>query len=132
MPNPLPEPLPLPAPAVGPALFRHDPYAIHRRSLVTDPESLGERSDLQPEARADAQARSVERSDADEPCSAVCGMQKIEGAKNEKEALCSVEGLRATLECASCIDDAWPDTTWEESAMAEYDRIVEACESNAM
>ncbi|KAL7424624.1 hypothetical protein Q5752_000308 [Cryptotrichosporon argae] len=66
---------------------------------------------------------------ADDACADVCGLHRVEGAHNEREALCSAEGLRATLACAECIDTTWPDTTWEDSAMAEYDRILSACEA---
>ncbi|WVQ80992.1 hypothetical protein IAT38_003099 [Cryptococcus sp. DSM 104549] len=63
----------------------------------------------------------------EDSCEAVCGVHRVEGAKNEREALCSAEGLKTTLSCAQCIDRTWPDTTWEDSAMAEYERIVSAC-----
>ncbi|EIW67885.1 hypothetical protein TREMEDRAFT_33167, partial [Tremella mesenterica DSM 1558] len=62
-----------------------------------------------------------------ETCKDICGMYRVEGAHNEREALCSSHGLQATLECAQCIDSTWPETSWEESAMAEYERIVSAC-----
>lgn len=84
---------------------------------------------------------------SEDACSAVCATHYIAGAKTEREALCSPKGLQNTREsawqwcicgheqrvngvvdCALCIDNTWPDTTWQESAMAEYERIVEACE----
>ena len=31
------------------------------------------------------------------------------------------------MACATCIDSTWSDATWEDSEMAEYHRIVDAC-----
>jgi hypothetical protein len=68
---------------------------------------------------------------SDEACQEVCGLHRIEGAASEREALCSDEGLRNTLECALCIDTTWPDTTYEDSALAEFERIKQACGDGA-
>ncbi|WVF66287.1 hypothetical protein IAT40_001027 [Kwoniella sp. CBS 6097] len=70
------------------------------------------------------------QTETEEPCVSICGVQRVEGAKSEREALCSVIGLQATLACAKCIDETWPETTWEDSAMAEYERIVSACDDS--
>ncbi|GFZ43716.1 hypothetical protein JCM24511_01436 [Saitozyma sp. JCM 24511] len=118
--------------ANSPILFAKDPLSIHKRSAL--PEAAPEPIALS-ESSSDITARSAssedsELSDTDQDegsCSDVCGIRKVQGARTEREALCSMEGLRATLECAQCIDSSWPDTTWEESAMAEYERIVDAC-----
>ncbi|KAK4689097.1 hypothetical protein P7C73_g1006, partial [Tremellales sp. Uapishka_1] len=97
-------PAPVAAPET-PILFAKDPMSVHRRAVVPPP---------------------IEEDE--EPCLNVCGLKRVEGATSEREALCSVDGLRATYACAECIDTAWPDTTWEDSAIAEYDRIASACD----
>jgi hypothetical protein len=66
---------------------------------------------------------------AEDACDAVCGIRHLDGAQSERDALCSDMGLANTLECALCIDNTWSDTTWEDSALAEYERIIEACKS---
>ncbi|KAK1926529.1 hypothetical protein DB88DRAFT_170752 [Papiliotrema laurentii] len=64
---------------------------------------------------------------ADDACDTVCGVDHISNAQSQREALCSETGLESTLACALCIDTTWSETTWEDSALAEYERIVEAC-----
>ncbi|OCF33163.1 hypothetical protein I316_05208 [Kwoniella heveanensis BCC8398] len=81
-------------------------------------------------AVAEPSTESESEAEKEEPCVSICGVQRVEGAKSEREALCSVFGLQATLACAKCIDETWPETTWEDSAMAEYERIVSACDDS--
>lgn len=88
--------------SAGPALFSHDPYSIHRRSFASS--SLTKRnlaireddasilSELEAEDNLEAEVSLAS-------CSTECGVIKIEGVKNEKEALCSGPGLEATSEC---------------------------------
>ncbi|WVQ93908.1 hypothetical protein IAU59_000986 [Kwoniella sp. CBS 9459] len=83
---------------------------------------------VQPEVETESETQA--ETDKEEPCVSICGVQRVEGAKSEREALCSVIGLQATLACAKCIDETWPETTWEDSAMAEYERIVSACDDS--
>ena len=52
---------------VSPMLFTKDPMSVHKRSQPSE-----------------------------NTCVGVCGVQKIEGVHNEREALCSFEGLQAT------------------------------------
>ncbi|WWD22240.1 hypothetical protein CI109_106731 [Kwoniella shandongensis] len=140
-------PAPIARPHIAPSLFTKDPLSIHRRSVIPPPPATEE----QLEAESEAETTSVEVQSttaataatttpeiavedeedlppAEDSCATVCGVQRVEGAKSEREALCSVDGLHATLQCAQCIDKTWPDTTWEDSAMAEYERIVAACD----
>jgi hypothetical protein len=105
-----------------------DPLSIHKREPIpeSEPEPLSDTDDM--------------------ACSDVCGAHRVEGARNEREALCSIAGLQATCEltrplyqstyllcadhadrCAQCIDRTWPETSWDDSAMAEYERIADAC-----
>ncbi|WVO23700.1 uncharacterized protein IAS62_005055 [Cryptococcus decagattii] len=74
------------------------------------------------------EAYEVEETEAEDACANVCGVTRVEGAKSEHEALCSPAGLKATYACAQCIDNVWNDITWENSALAEYERIASACE----
>lgn len=75
----------------GPALFSHDPYAIHRRSF--SPISKRDDDDLTAELEAvDDLTEEVSLAS----CSTECGVIKIQGVKSEKEALCSDAGLEAT------------------------------------
>lgn len=78
-------------------------------------------------------------------CTELCKVRTIEGARSGLEALCSLDGLQSTRElafrdqrrgradssvaCAQCIDTTWPEDMFENSAMAEYDRIVQLCEA---
>jgi len=127
----------LAAPAPGtPLLFAKDPMSIHRRSPVPEPVPVSPENvhvnDRNHASTSSAPIIAVVEDNEEEPseeaCVSICGIRRVEGAKNEREALCSVNGLKATLDCAQCIDTTWPDTTWEDSAMAEYHRIVDACD----
>ncbi|WWC57975.1 uncharacterized protein I303_100510 [Kwoniella dejecticola CBS 10117] len=125
---------PVAEPNVNPILFTKDPLAIHKRSEVDIdiPEKV-EDIIMTPAFQAEVEASSSTASSqtpSDDSCSAICGVQRVEGAKSEREALCSSEGLLATLQCAQCIDQTWPDTSYEDSAMAEYERIVSACDDS--
>ncbi|ORY31983.1 hypothetical protein BCR39DRAFT_524931 [Naematelia encephala] len=97
-----------------PALVPKDAMALHKRASVP------------PVSESDAEVESAE-DQLEDACTEVCGTVRVEGAQSEREALCSTSGLRATLECATCIDMTWPDTEWEDSATAEYERIFSAC-----
>nr|XP_019048549.1 hypothetical protein I302_02321 [Kwoniella bestiolae CBS 10118]OCF27479.1 hypothetical protein I302_02321 [Kwoniella bestiolae CBS 10118] len=126
---------PVAEPNVVPVLFAKDPLAIHKRSEVV-PENV-EDIIMTPEFQAEVESATVrveipmsESAPSDDSCTEICGVQRVEGAKSEREALCSSEGLLATLQCAQCIDQTWPDTSYEDSAMAEYERIVSACDSS--
>jgi len=127
---------PLPIPASGSVAdavaqrdvlfkFSGDPLAIHKRAAVPGPEPDAE---FEPDS-APASTSEDESGDSIGACELECGQHRVEGARNEREALCSAQGLRATLRCAQCIDRTWPESSWEDSAMAEYQRIVGTCES---
>ncbi|WRT63489.1 uncharacterized protein IL334_000394 [Kwoniella shivajii] len=137
-------------------LFAKDPLSIHRRT-VPDESNIHSVEDIimTPEFQAEVESSSSTSSSStssssgsgsgsevkessesemnitsepsEDSCAEICGIQRVEGAKSEREALCSSEGLLATLECAQCIDQTWPDTSYEDSAMNEYERIVSAC-----
>jgi hypothetical protein len=122
-------------------LFPKDPMAIHKRDVIpVDPLPVAraevERAEAESAARPARRGKVIKRQPAadflappaEDSCASVCGVTRVEGARSEREALCSVDGLRATFDCAECIDATWPDTTWEDSALAEYERIVAACE----
>lgn len=113
---------------VAPALFAKDPLSIHRRSNIPVPEIAEEENVAESNVST---TTDVVEEPSEDSCVAICGIQKIDGAKSEREALCSTDGLKATLSCAQCIDSTWPDTTWEDSAMAEYERIVSACQGTS-
>lgn len=83
-----------------------------------------------------------------ETCSTECGLIKVKGVKNEREALCSEVGLEATRTstpvphdnelqtdgigvCAECIDTAFPHTRFQKSAMSEYEKIIASCGTSA-
>ncbi|WVR03333.1 hypothetical protein IAU60_000324 [Kwoniella sp. DSM 27419] len=138
------------APIADPAMlqFEKAPLSVHRRAVLPDTSTVvndvtaGSASLEASAVPAAPTAAAVEdtavvtaaleapvTADSDS-CSSVCGLQRVPGARSEREALCSVDGLHATLECAQCIDRTWPDTTWEDSAMAEYERIVSACDDS--
>ncbi|WWC85642.1 uncharacterized protein L201_000508 [Kwoniella dendrophila CBS 6074] len=125
----------------SPVLYTKDPLSIHRRSEI--PSENFENTDLTPEFQAEIDSSSSSLSSssaitattaatepAEDACNEVCGVKRVEGAKSEREALCSSEGLLATLQCAQCIDQTWPDTSYDDSAMAEYERIVSACDAS--
>nr|XP_019014325.1 uncharacterized protein I206_00407 [Kwoniella pini CBS 10737]OCF53106.1 hypothetical protein I206_00407 [Kwoniella pini CBS 10737] len=121
---------PVAEPNVNPILFTKDPLAIHKRSEIDIPEKV-EDIIMTPAFQAEVEASSstaTSQAPTEDSCSEICGIQRVEGAKSEREALCSSEGLLATLQCAQCIDQTWPDTSYEDSAMAEYERIVSACD----
>ncbi|KAK8845298.1 hypothetical protein IAR55_006011 [Kwoniella newhampshirensis] len=137
-----PAPIPQPQPLMIPALFAKDPLSIHRRSVIPPPAAIDDEvvedqeriegaslggSQVQVDLDAETETLAEAEQPSEDSCAAVCGVQRVEGAKSEREALCSADGLHATLNCAQCIDNTWPDTTYEDSAMAEYQRIVDAC-----
>ena len=81
---------PTPEPShASPALFSHDPYSIHRRSLPLVQRGEEESSS---EAGAETQVDLTEEGS----CSTECGVRTVSGVKNEREALCSPIGLEAT------------------------------------
>lgn len=84
---------------------------------------------LEMPAIIEASAADAHEQPAEDACDAVCGLRHLDGALSERDALCSETGLSNTLECALCIDNTWTETTWEDSALAEYERIVVACKS---
>lgn len=158
------------APVDSPVLRSKDPLSIHRRSSEPAGEVLDER-DLSALAGPSSSSQFAERAavpwkaanddyeelaevdeedDMDFACAAECAVQQIHGAKNEREALCSAQGLKTTRElvpdaalglmstdktsltvaCARCIDATWPDTSYEDSAVAEYERIAQSCQDD--
>ncbi|TYJ55055.1 hypothetical protein B9479_004279 [Cryptococcus floricola] len=142
---------PAPQPGLSP-LFSKDPLSLHRRSAAPDaeadsailaydpdaassddtlssPSSSNSDSDI-PIVATEPEMYEVEEAPAEDACADVCGVTRVEGAKSEKEALCSGPGLRATYTCAQCIDQTWPDNVWEDSAMAEYEKIASACDNS--
>jgi hypothetical protein len=79
---------PTPEPShASPALFSHDPYSIHRRSLPAL-----KRDEPEPEPESESQVDLTEEG----TCSSECGVRQVSGVKNEREALCSQVGLEAT------------------------------------
>ncbi|AFR98187.1 hypothetical protein C343_06166 [Cryptococcus neoformans C23] len=80
--------------------------------------------------KIEMEAYEAEDAETEDTCANVCGVTRVEGASSEQEALCSPAGLKATYACAQCMDKAWSGTTWENSALAEYERIASACEGN--
>ncbi|ORX34531.1 hypothetical protein BD324DRAFT_653304 [Kockovaella imperatae] len=61
----------------------------------------------------------------DEKCSSECSPQYDRYGRSLP--LCSRESLKHTFACAKCIDATWSYDKWDESAMAEYERISNAC-----
>ncbi|WVQ76467.1 hypothetical protein IAR50_006135 [Cryptococcus sp. DSM 104548] len=139
---------PAPQPGLSP-LFSKDPLSLHRRSvapdtdadaavLAYDPDAASSDDTLSPPSsgsdvpivETEPEIYEVEEVPAEDACADVCGVTRVEGAKSEKEALCSGEGLKATYACAQCIDQTWPDNVWEDSAMAEYEKIASACDDS--
>jgi hypothetical protein len=100
-----PAPAPISNFANSPILFAKDPLSIHKRSALPEAAPAPEPIALS-EPSSDITARSAssedsELFDSDEDegtCSDVCGVRKVQGARTEREALCSMEGLRATCE----------------------------------
>lgn len=114
-------------------LFRPsaDPMAIHKRSTPADAQ---ERSDASSSSSSSSAANVAKRQpvlplaeEEDEPCADICTKTWVVQSNTHEDALCSPQGLKATLQCARCIDQVWPETSWEDSALAEYERIKSAC-----
>lgn len=95
-----------------------DPLSIHRRSDADDllqrelPIASGSGSSQPVVERAAVPWNAADvydetdddvdmEDDMDFACAAECAVQQIHGAKNEREALCSVQGLKTTRESES-------------------------------
>jgi hypothetical protein len=92
-------PAPAPIPFVaGPSLYSHDPYSIHRRSIphLLAKRATGPDEDALIEVAEDDMAGERTRQASSESCSKECGLIKIPGVRNEREALCSEIGLEST------------------------------------
>jgi hypothetical protein len=79
-----------------PVLFAKDPLSIHKRAANRNPEPRVAAADVAANPELD-EVTEVATQDEDS-CAEVCGIRKVEGAKTEREALCSIDGLRATRE----------------------------------
>ncbi|BEI82430.1 hypothetical protein CcaverHIS002_0302980 [Cutaneotrichosporon cavernicola] len=60
-------------------------------------------------------------------CAAHCVIPKAKDAGKLRDIICSREGRRRMLECATCLDAAPEERV--EAAMDEYRRVMAACEA---
>ncbi|CAK9783495.1 hypothetical protein CC85DRAFT_303865 [Cutaneotrichosporon oleaginosum] len=64
---------------------------------------------------------------APEGCSAHCTIPDAKETQQLRSVLCSREGQRRLLACATCIDSSPEERA--QPAMDEYRRVVEACDA---